>query len=56
MYNDALIELTHEQQQEAVEKIMKLVATGIPHKEAIVIIAEQLREQREQTKNQKSGK
>ncbi len=53
MYNDALLELTHEQQQQAVEEIMQLVATGVPHKDAIVIVADKLREQ---TKNPKSGK
>ncbi len=47
MYNDALLELTHEQQQQAVEEIMQLVATGTPHKEAIVIVAEKLRKQTE---------
>ncbi|MDG6882692.1 Uncharacterized protein conserved in bacteria [Phocoenobacter uteri] len=52
MYNNALLELTHEQQQQAVEEIMKLVATGVPHKEAIVIIAKKLREQ---TKTPKDG-
>ncbi len=52
MYNNALLELTHEQQQQAVEEIIQLVATGVPHKEAIVMIAEKLREQ---TKNIKDG-
>ena len=42
--DNALLSLTHEQQQEAVEKIQKLAQQGISMGQAIQIIANQLRE------------
>ncbi|MDP8051889.1 MULTISPECIES: YoaH family protein [Pasteurellaceae] len=45
MYNDTQLELTHEQQQQAVEKIQQLVQQGMAHGEAINLVAKQLREQ-----------
>lgn len=43
MLDQALLNLTHEQQQEAVEKIQQLMAEGISIGEAIQIVATELR-------------
>ncbi len=43
--DDALLSLTHEQQQAAVEEIQKLAHHGIPMGEEIQIIANRFREQ-----------
>lgn len=43
MLDQALLNLTHEQQQEAVEKIQQLMAEGISIGEAIQIVAAELR-------------
>ena len=42
--DNALLALTHEQQQEAVEKIQKLAQQGISMGQAIQIVANQLSE------------
>lgn len=44
MLDKALLNLTHEQQQEAVEKIQALMAEGMSAGEAITLVAQQLRE------------
>lgn len=41
----SLLELTHEQQQQAVEKIQELMAQGVSSGEAIAIVAKELREE-----------
>ncbi|QIQ21798.1 YoaH family protein [Zophobihabitans entericus] len=38
------LELTHEQQQAAVEEIQKLMAEGVSCAEAIIIVAQKIRE------------
>ena len=48
--DDALLSLTHEQQQAAVEEIQKLAQQGIPMGEAIQIIAHRLRDQHQANK------
>lgn len=45
MLDHELLSLTHEQQQQAVEKIQVLMQQGISSGEAIAIIAKALREQ-----------
>lgn len=49
--DNSLLSLTHEQQQEAVEEIQKLMAQGISAGEAIQIIANQLREKYQSSEN-----
>ncbi|MFU2080185.1 YoaH family protein [Avibacterium endocarditidis] len=44
MFDQALLSLTHEQQQQAVEKIQALMEQGISSGEAIAIVAQELRE------------
>lgn len=44
MLDQALLSLTHEQQQEAVEKIQALMEQGVSSGEAIAIVAKELRE------------
>ena len=46
--DNALLSLTHEQQQEAVEEIQKLAKQGISMGQAIQIVANQLREKYQQ--------
>ena len=46
--DNALLSLTHEQQQEAVEEIQKLAKQGISMGQAIEIVANQLREKYQQ--------
>lgn len=43
MFDD--LSLTHQQQQEAVEKIQKLMAEGMSTAEAIKVVAKEIREQ-----------
>lgn len=43
MPDSALLGLTHEQQQQAVEQIQTLMAQGIPAGQAIAMVAEALR-------------
>ncbi|WPC75984.1 YoaH family protein [Vibrio porteresiae] len=43
MFDD--LSLTHQQQQEAVEKIQKLMAEGMSTAEAIKVVAQEIREQ-----------
>ena len=43
--DNALLSLTHEQQQAAVEQIQELMAQGVSSGEAIQIIANRLREE-----------
>jgi uncharacterized protein YoaH (UPF0181 family) len=50
MFND-LPTLTHQQQQEAVEKIQQLMAQGISTAEAIKIVAEQIRKEQQAKDN-----
>ncbi|WED24375.1 YoaH family protein [Vibrio sp. JC009] len=45
MFND-LPTLTHQEQQEAVERIQKLMEEGISTAEAIKIIADEIRKER----------
>ena len=51
MLDNDLLNLTHEQQQRAVEKIQELMAQGIGSGEAIALVAKQLREQNKNTQN-----
>lgn len=44
MLDQALLGLTHEQQQEAVEKIQALMEQGVSSGEAIAMVAKELRE------------
>ena len=53
MLDNDLLNLTHEQQQRAVEKIQELMAQGISSGEAIALVAKQLREQNKNTQNHK---
>lgn len=53
MLDNDLLNLTHEQQQRAVEKIQALMAQGIGSGEAIALVAKQLREQNKNTQNHK---
>ena len=53
MLDNDLLNLTHEQQQRAVEKIQELMAQGIGSGEAIALVAKQLREQNKNTQNHK---
>ncbi|MFQ1048049.1 YoaH family protein [Avibacterium paragallinarum] len=50
MLDQALLSLTHEQQQQAVEKIQALMAQGVNSGEAISIVAKELREQHQKNK------
>lgn len=50
MLDQALLSLTHEQQQQAVEKIQVLMAQGVNSGEAISIVAKELREQDQKNK------
>ena len=52
MLENDLLNLTHEQQQLAVEKIQELMSQGVGSCEAIVLVAKQLREQSKQNKNE----
>lgn len=51
MLDSDLLNLTHEQQQLAVEKIQELMAQGMGSGEAIALVAKQLREQNAQKQN-----
>jgi UPF0181 protein PM0480 len=53
MLDNDLLNLTHEQQQRAVEKIQELMAQGIGSGEAIALVAKQLREQNKNTQHHK---
>jgi len=53
MLDNDFLNLTHEQQQRAVEKIQELMAQGIGSGEAIALVAKQLREQNKNTQNHK---
>ena len=53
MLDNDLLNLTHEQQQRAVEKIQELMAQGIGSGEAIALVAKQLREQNKNIQNHK---
>ncbi|UIP29911.1 MULTISPECIES: YoaH family protein [Photobacterium] len=44
MFGDSSISLTHEEQQEAAERIHALMAQGISSGEAIKLVAEQIRQ------------
>lgn len=44
MMDSALLGLTHEQQQQAVEEIQQLMQQGMSSGEAIAIVAQKLRE------------
>lgn len=44
MLDEILLSLTHEQQQQAVEKIRVLMEQGISSGEAIAIVVQELRE------------
>lgn len=52
--DNALLSLTHEQQQEAVEEIQKLAQQGMSMGEAIQLVANQLREKYKQSNSEKS--
>ncbi|MDG3085478.1 YoaH family protein [Vibrio hannami] len=47
MFND-LPNLIHQEQQEAVEKIQKLMAEGVSTAEAIQIVANQIRKEQQE--------
>ncbi|MEH8044308.1 YoaH family protein [Gallibacterium anatis] len=47
-----MLNLTHEQQQQAVEKIQQLMQQGVNSGEAIRLVAEQLRQQAKQQEKQ----
>ncbi|OOH89756.1 hypothetical protein BMT54_05560 [Pasteurellaceae bacterium 15-036681] len=49
--DNALLGLTHEQQQKAVEQIQQLMQQGIGSGEAIAMVAKALREQHQQLNN-----
>lgn len=51
MLENDLLNLTHEQQQLAVEKIQELMSQGVGSGEAIALVAKQLREQKTQKQN-----
>lgn len=51
MLENDLLNLTHEQQQLAVEKIQELMSQGMGSGEAIALVAKQLREQKTQKQN-----
>ncbi|WP_373767813.1 YoaH family protein [Glaesserella sp.] len=42
--DNALLSLTHEQQQQAVERIQQLMQQGVSSGEAIAMVAQQLRQ------------
>lgn len=52
--HNALLSLTHEQQQEAVEEIQKLAQQGMSMGEAIQLVANQLREKYKQSNSENS--
>ncbi len=52
MLDSALLGLTHEQQQQAVEQIQKLMATGVPAGQAIKLVAEELRKRHEEKRDE----
>ena len=52
--DNALLSLTHEQQQEAVEEIQKLAQQGMSMGEAIQLVANQLREKYKQSNSENS--
>ena len=54
--DNALLSLTHEQQQEAVEEIQKLAKQGISMGQAIQIVANQLREKYQQNQLDRTEK
>lgn len=45
--NSELLNLSHEQQQQAVEEIHKLMSEGVSSGEAIAYVAQKLREQQQ---------
>ncbi len=51
MLGNALLGLTHEQQQEAVEKIQQLMAEGMSSGEAIAFVAQELRQKQQKLNN-----
>ena len=51
MLENDLLNLTHEQQQLAVEKIQELMSQGVGSGEAIALVAKQFREQNTQKQN-----
>ncbi|MFQ1050789.1 YoaH family protein [Avibacterium paragallinarum] len=56
MLDQALLSLTHEQQQQAVEKIQVLMAQGVNSGGAISIVAKELREQHQKNKEKNNVK
>lgn len=51
--NNELLNLTHEQQQQAVEKIQQLMQQGMSSGEAIALVAKQLRQTHQTLENPK---
>lgn len=51
--NSELLNLTHEQQQQAVEKIQQLMQQGMSSGEAIALVAEKLRQSHPTSENTK---
>lgn len=49
--NNELLNLTHEQQQQAVEKIQQLMQQGLSSGEAIALVAKELRENHQNLEN-----
>lgn len=52
--DNALLSLTHEQQQQAVEQIQQLMQQGMSSGEAIALVAQTLREQHQTEISEKS--
>ncbi|MCI7480062.1 YoaH family protein [[Pasteurella] aerogenes] len=50
MFDNELLHLTHQQQQEAVEKIQALMQQGMGSGEAIALVAQELREKYRENK------
>ncbi len=53
MLDTSFVSLTHEEQQEAVEKIQELMRQGVSSGEAIAYVAQEIRRQQAQENEQK---
>ena len=56
MLDNGLLNLTHEEQQKAVEKIQALMAQGMGSGQAIALVAKMLREQHAEYQEKNKGK
>ncbi|GAB6260396.1 YoaH family protein [Photobacterium sp. CCB-ST2H9] len=50
MFGDSSVSLSHAEQQKAAEKIHELMATGMSSGEAIRLVAEQIRQEKSESK------